>query len=309
MSMIKRAVVIRTGAIGDCILVAPVLAAIRKRWPKCWIDLFEPQRMATLMLSSGLVDGFHDVQSRSLAGFYIEDGQLDSRCVDLFSRSELVLAYADDADKVFESHLKFCTRGKVIVAPPRPSEDGNIHCVDLLLSPLKEFGIPDADRVPQFRLSSSVGLPLTKMRTLAAHLGSGSKKKNWPSESWCQLLNWFLEHSDWKILLVGGESEDAALREISVQLPTNRIEIAQELPLDELARQMSVCDAFIGHDSGITHLAAALGLPVLAIWGATNESIWQPLGKSIRLVRGGANLDKLSVESVQAELVEWMKTI
>ena len=303
---IARAMIIRGGAIGDCILVLPVLAAIRKRWPECWIDLVAPRRMESLMLGSGLADGFHDIESRSWTGFYIEGGPLDPRCVELISKAQLVLAYVSDADKVFENHLKRSTQGRVTAVAPRPSEESQTHCVDWLLAPLKEVGIASAGRVPRISFSGASEVA-TGRKILAAHLGSGSGKKNWPAENWSALLQGFLKDTDWELLLVGGESEAVVLRKVARNLSSARVAMAQSLPLDELARRLSACRLFIGHDSGITHLAAALGLPVLAIWGPTNESVWRPLGQSVRLVNGGANLERLPIGEVQTELAEILR--
>jgi heptosyltransferase-2 len=122
-------------------------------------------------------------------------------------------------------------------------------------------------------------------KTLAVHPGSGSERKNWPESAWARLLERIVQETDWRILLVGGEAEGERLQRLSGVLPPQRIQVAQSLPLAELALRLAGCQAFLGHDSGISHLAAALGLPGLALWGETNEAVWRPPSSSFRILR------------------------
>ena len=101
---------------------------------------------------------------------------------------------------------------------------------------------------------------------------------------------------------MGGEAEGDRLQRLSVALPASRFQIARSLPLTELARRLSGCVGFIGHDSGISHLAAALGLPALVLWGDTAEAVWRPQGEKVRILRHPEGLPALPVEQVIREL-------
>ncbi|MBI3878074.1 MAG: hypothetical protein HY300_19295, partial [Verrucomicrobia bacterium] len=68
------------------------------------------------------------------------------------------------------------------------------------------------------------------------------------------------------------------------------------------------CDAFIGHDSGITHLAAALGLPGLVLWGDTAERVWRPKSDRMSLVLDAGGLAGLRVEEVLARTQDLFKS-
>ena len=65
---------------------------------------------------------------------------------------------------------------------------------------------------------------------------------------------------------------------------------------------LPACHAFVGHDSGITHLAAAVGLPGLALWGETVEAVWHPRGARIKVLRAEGSLAALPVARVREEL-------
>jgi ADP-heptose:LPS heptosyltransferase len=102
--------------------------------------------------------------------------------------------------------------------------------------------------------------------------------------------------------LTGGEAEGERLQRLAAALPPARVSVAQSLPLPELARKLQPCAAFIGHDTGISHLSAALGLPGLVLWGETAEEIWRPPQKNVVIVKDRRGLKTLSVSQVLLEL-------
>jgi len=101
---------------------------------------------------------------------------------------------------------------------------------------------------------------------------------------------------------VGGEAEGDRLQRLSSDLATTRIQLAQSLPLVELAWRLQQCAGFIGHDSGISHLAAALDLPGLVLWGETNQAIWCPRGNRITVLTSNGGIAGVTVGDVVAEV-------
>ena len=87
-------------------------------------------------------------------------------------------------------------------------------------------------------------------------------------------------------------------------VPPNNFEMNQPLP--ELAARLATCAAFLGHDSGITHLAAAAGLRGVALWGGTNPDIWRPRGERFQLMSEERSLVHLEVSRVFAAVAELM---
>lgn len=68
--------------------------------------------------------------------------------------------------------------------------------------------------------------------------------------------------------------------------------------LNRLAKRLANCRGYVGHDSGVTHIASALGLPTLVLWGPSREIIWCPLGEKVLVLNFGNQLSELSVENV-----------
>jgi heptosyltransferase-3 len=171
------------------------------------------------------------------------------------------------------------------------------------LKPLERLAIFDANPAPHL----SVNAPSAIANRLAVHPGSGSERKNWPEENWAALLQALCTMTSINLLLIGGEAEGERLERLAAKLPAERVAALRSVPLPELAVQLAGCNGFVGHDSGISHLAAALRIPALVLWGQTQEEIWRPRGESVRLLRASEGLNRLPVALVQSELADWLK--
>jgi heptosyltransferase-2 len=308
--------VIRGGAIGDFILTLPAIAALRKQFPQAHLEVLGYPHIAQLAVAGGLVDRVQPIEARGLAGFFARDGILEPDLKDYFSEFDLVVSYLYDPDGIFKTNLRRCLFGQFIAGPHRPNEAELIHATQVYLKPLERLAIFDADPVPRLSVGQTSSLSQTSSKvlqnrngnrqdacpTLALHPGSGSEKKNWPETKWTEFIARLTESTKLELLLVGGEAEGGRLKRLAAALPTERHQVAQSLPLAELARQLQSCAAFVGHDSGISHLAAALGLPCLVLWGDALEEIWRPQGERVVILRELTGVRAISVGKVAGEL-------
>ena len=289
-----KILVIRGGAIGDFILTLPVLAALRRQFPNTHLEVLGYPHIASLALHGGLVDAVRPVEARALAGFFADMGELDDATGHYFSGFHIIISYLYDASGFFADNVRACTKAQFIQGPHRPDEAQPVHATEVFLKPLERLAIFDADPVPQLRFT---GTDTPSPPVLAVHPGSGSEKKNWPPGQWAKFLAHVMSGTDWTVLLIGGEAEGTRIHELAAPLPTSRVRFAQNLPLPALAQSLHPCLGFIGHDSGITHLAAAVGLPGLALWADTSETIWCPRSSAFRVLRNSDGLERLSSET------------
>jgi len=246
------------------------------------------------------------IEARALAGFFARRGILAEDLAEYFSEFNIILSYLYDPDDIFKTNIARCSKAQFVVGPYRPNEAEKVHATKVYLRPLERFAIFDADHVPQLRISASPSREENevppKARTLALHPGSGSEKKNWPEAKWADLLQHLVNHTDLNLLLMGGEAEGERLQRLAAALPITRTKVAQSLPLTDLARLVQPCAAFIGHDSGISHLAAALGLPGVVLWGNTAEEIWRPPQDRVIVLKHPVRLKMISVNQVMEKL-------
>jgi heptosyltransferase-2 len=293
-----KILVIRGGAIGDFILTLPAVAALRRQFPEAHLEVLGYPHIAQLAVACGLADRVQGIEARALAGFFARHGELAEDLVDYFSEFDLIISYLYDPDEIFQTNVARCTGAQFITGPHKAEEAANLPAARAYLKPLERLAIFDADPVPRLILNSQ---PPT-LHQLALHPGSGSERKNWAERKWADLLHHLVQSTDLNLLLIGGEAEAERLQRLAAALPPARSGVALNLPLPELAKLLQGCASFIGHDSGISHLAAAVGLPGLVLWGDTSEAVWRPPSEKVIVLRHQAGLENLRLSDVLQRL-------
>lgn len=299
----NKILVIRGGAIGDFILTLPVFSALKEQFPKSQIDVLGYAHIAELALLSGHVDQVHSIEARGLAGYFAKNGDLDKKLKDLFNTYGLIISYLYDPQEIFKTNVAKISDAQFIIGPHRPDDSGHVHATEVFLDPLKALAIFEPDIRPKISGDLLPVAPIEIKKTdrqflLAIHPGSGSEKKNWPEENWVTLIKNLIAETDIKFLLVGGESERERYINISRIIPSDRKYESYSLPLSELASCLSKADGFLGHDSGVSHLAAAVGIEGIVLWPHTNPRVWAPRSEKMRLVYNESGIAYITVMEV-----------
>ncbi len=295
-----KILVVRGGAIGDFILTLPVMAALRSRFPNTRLEVLGYPHIAALAEAGGWVDAMRSIDSRPLAGFFARGGDLHFELASYFSEFQVIFSYLYDPDEIFRTNITRISKAQFIQGPHRPDDSLDTHAAEQLLEPLQRLAIFDAESQP--RLNFKLPNPKRTVPALALHPGSGSERKNWSEANWREFVGRLLAETSLSLLLVGGEAEGNRMVRLTEGGPADRITVLQGLPLPEVAAQISGCVGFVGHDSGISHLAAAVGLPGLVIWGPTNAKVWRPRSERFDLLMAGPELNQLPVDGLFSEL-------
>jgi len=293
----SKILVIRGGAIGDFILTLPAIAALRRQFPDAYLEVLGYPHIARLAIAGGLVHQTRSLEGRDLAAFFGRGATLTEELRDYFSEFDLIISYLYDPDLIFRTNVGRCSPAQFIAGPHRPDEKSGLHATHAFLKPLERLAIFDADPVPRLSITAA-GLPGSDARFLALHPGSGSEAKNWAESRWAELLEVLVNSTGHSLLLLGGEAEGERLQRLAAALPPLRTRVAQSLPLTELAALLANCLGFVGHDSGISHLAAAVGLGGLILWGDTTQEVWRPMSKTMVVLRNPEGLDRLDAAEV-----------
>ena len=294
-----KILVIRGGAIGDFILTLPVLAALREQFPETHIEVLGYAHIAELARAGGNVDAIRSIEARPLAGFFARGGDLNAELALYFSSFSIIISYLYDPDEIFKTNVARCSKAQFIVGPHRPNERERTHATEVFLKPLERLAIFQPNAEPQLKLGMRTpAIPLPPGRWLAVHPGSGSENKNWAEASWGELLELMIRKTDWQLLLVGGEAEGDRLKRLAAILPGERIKVLQSVSLVALTAALHQCMGYIGHDSGITHLASAAGVPNLVLWGESVEEIWRPRNAKTTILREAGGLKALTAARV-----------
>ena len=302
-----RILVIRGGAIGDFILTLPAIAALRQHFPEAHLEVLGYPHIAQLAVAGKLVDRVQSIEAGALAGFFARNGRLSEDLVDYFSDFDLIVSYLYDPDEIFRTNVARCTPAQFVEGPHRPNEAAKVSASRVYLKPLERLAIFDADPVPRLSFDPHPGRkagagPGGLLNELALHPGSGSERKNWPEAKWAEFIDELIYSTGYHLLLVGGEAEGERLQHLAAALPPARVRVLQSLPLAELGSLLQGCSAFVGHDSGISHLAAAVGLPGLVLWADTIREVWRPPSERVVLLSHESGLANLPVHEVLERL-------
>lgn len=286
----KRILVLRGGALGDFIVTLPALAMLRDAWPDARIELIGNAVAAELGREAKVIDAAHSQHDARWAPLF-ERRQLPGARATWLGGFDLVVNYWPDRDGALRSHFP-ARDGQAFIsaeATPTVAPAARHYC-----EPVREFlstGRPRREIAPlTFRLRPHRP---DASGVIAVHPGSGSTKKNWPLDRWDRLCRWLREERGARLAIVSGEAEPAGI------LGAHG-EAWRALPLPALADNLSRCRYFIGHDSGVSHLAAACGVPSLLLFGPTDPGMWAPPSASVKILRKGETMEIITVADVRA---------
>ena len=297
----KRILVIRGGAIGDFILTLPALKALRDGWPDAWIEVLGYKHIAALAENRFYAQAVRSIEYGSLSSFFAGKSDLPSDLWNYFGSFDAVLSYLYDPDRIFENNVLRCGVANFISGPSRL--DDSTHATRQLAQPVGQLGLAVNDFAARLYLSEedrqfARGFFRDRAQpVLAIHPGSGSAQKNWPIENWIALGS---ETSF--LVVISGEADEPQRVRLRREWDDGRACFATNLPLTQLAAVLEH-SIFVGHDSGISHLAAATGAQCLLLFGPTDPAIWAPLNEHVQILRApDGDLRKLDVDVVRSAM-------
>lgn len=118
----------------------------------------------------------------------------------------------------------------------------------------------------------------SRSRKVLLHPGSRSRFRLWPADRFAAVCDQMQDQLGVQVFVVAGPAESALVREIRRHAHMHLVAIEQRLSTGQFAALLAQFDLFLCHDSGPMHVAAALGVPVVALFGSQNTAIWRPLG-------------------------------
>ena len=301
-----RFLILRGGAIGDFIVTLPVLQALRAQWPAARIEIWGYPHIADLAVAAGLAESVVSLDRAEMARFFVPEPSFTDAQVAAVRSFDLVFNYLHDPVGQVRSNLLLAGAKQVLSGSPLIKRG---HAVPFLLEPLQALAIYETELVPALDLpgdrrergrgrlrSLGIGAPL-----VVVHPGSGSPAKNWPADRFVQVIRRLREQGR-EVVAVLGEADVAESAVLAREVPG--VPVLAGLSLVELAETLAECAAFLGNDSGITHLAAAVGLPVVALFGPSDAEKWAPRGRGgVKVVRAPeGELERLELAAVWAEI-------
>ncbi len=301
--MAGRILVIRGGAIGDFILTLPAIKLLRENFPEAHLEILGYQHIIALAEGRYYAAATRSIEYGAMAGFFVPNSELAPDLVEYFASFHQIISYLFDPELFFESNLRRAGAKNILRAFVRV--DDSDHAAQQLAQPLQRLALYLEDAAATVHLTEADHTFAARFLAecderplVAIHPGSGSPGKNWAVEKWVELGR-ALMRRDVQILIVGGEADEQRLAELCEAWRDAPILVARHLPLPHLAAVLARSRAFIGHDSGISHLAAAVGASCVLLFGPTDPAVWAPANPEVKVLAApDGDLSALSVESV-----------
>lgn len=292
-----RILVIRGGAIGDFILTLPAIQMLREGIPGAEIEILGYPAIASLAKEAGIADNVRSIEYAGMANYFNPSGVLDPDLVHYFSGFNLVVSYLYDPDGFFKANLERSGVESLVTCSHRIDEQGAPAAAQLA-RPLEQLALflenpaPDLPFSPETRARAAELLGPDageeNEKPLAIHPGSGSPRKNWQVSGWKELtLHLARRYPRRSLVLLSGEADRGIADDLIGFWKAKGIRYCHfhQRDLCEVGAVIAECALYVGHDSGISHLAAATGTPCLLLFGATNADVWAPRNERVHILR------------------------
>ena len=286
--MPERALIVRLSALGDVVLATPVLRALRRHLPAAQIDwLVERSYLDLLVGNPHLSEAIgYDKRGvhRGATGFVRLRSELRRRhydlVIDLQAKPKTAALVRSLGAQQIASLKKRDGRSLLRAAVGLDRPLVRAHAVELYLEVLAELGVPGAGLALELPKR-----PGSRPAARGVGLAPGARwaTKRWPAERFSEVGN-RLSARGHAVVLIGGPGDGPELDAVRAGLDVPPILDTRTLPISGLIDAVGELEVLVAGDSGPVHIASALGVPAVALFGPTTPLRWGPGGAQHRVV-------------------------
>jgi len=291
--MNRNIVILHPGALGDVLLAVPAMRKLAVRFSGHTIVLIARAPVSRLLVECRVIDEWISIESQVCVGLFTRFGCPSMELQSRLERCDAAVAWAEDADGSLANVLGEFGIPHVWIQSPFSSALNARHQRDRFLETVGETGTDalenDGLHIPDHLLEK--GRFSLKERGISpdhslvlVHPGSGSIHKCLGSEKLAGIVQQLQQRGMSPVLLERPADQDAA--EGVLKLLSKKPPVLRDLDLSLLAGILAHAELYLGHDSGLTHLAALLGVRTIAVFGPTDDHRWAPHGNQVAIVRG-----------------------
>jgi heptosyltransferase III len=276
----SRIAVIRLRSLGDCVLTTPALALLKKHRPDLKITVIVEPRFAALFEHNPDVD---EIRSGACAADLTLNfhGGTRSMLLTAACRAKLRTGFAHHRYSFIYSHP--IPRAQEILGVERA-----VHTAEHLASAMYWLGVPQV-AIPRAKLFAAEMAGRTPYAVF--HPFASAPAKTWPADRFIAVARQLTGLSP--VFLAGPEDDSA---------PFESFEVWKNSPLKRVKSLMASASLFIGNDSGPAHIAAAFGVPVVALFGASDPVTWGPWRTESQVLRSPAGVGNISIHDVMGAI-------
>lgn len=277
------------GAIGDFIVTLPAVAWLQSHLRPARLELWVARGNLPLARSLGYVDTAEALQDTG-----IESYPPRQECLRRMRTFDRIISWWGSGNPEFVDRIR-ATHPRVDFLRALPRESG-LHMVEFRRDQLNRIfgstpGFSVTPRIQWSRDEDRIAERFWAARPgdsgVAVHAGASGPRKRWPARRFAAVARGLSRDPTCRLLLLEGPLDGEAVKEVRAGLAEDslRWEAVRIESLSRLAAVLSRCRLYIGNDSGITHLAAALGIRTIALFLETDPRVWAPRGPRVQLLR------------------------
>jgi ADP-heptose:LPS heptosyltransferase len=324
---IRRVLVIFPGALGDLMCLMPALSAISRRHPGAAVELMARFELARLVAGRSVVARAHSIDARDVGSLFADETSGDARR--FFGDFDRLYSFFASDDARFRERLAAATDAEVSFHSFRPAGEGHVsegylRAVGERASLKNALLEPTPDDLAAARVLLESKCDTSNL--IVIFPGSGSPAKNWPADNFAALASTLASESGiLPLRLRSGlrlADADSALNdkgascvvilgpaESSIE-PIFRgagVPVLKDLDLPTVAAIASIASAFVANDSGVAHLAAAVGVSGVVIFGPTDPVRWRPIGSGEIDILRREPIDSVETREVVGALLKFVE--
>lgn len=300
----QRALIIQPGAIGDSILTLPLAAFIKDSLRLGGIDVLGHTEYVGILPGRTCINRVSSIDSVDLHRLFVEPKVFNladgDPLMQTFVGYSWIVTFMGEPGSNFEQNLIFtanCSHStEVITLVLKPPEDSSEHLIDFYI---KQFIMQSGLQIETQQAKSEKGLIqatkadmnngaqlLTEMglepdeKLVVIQPGSGASKKCWHIDNFLAVAK-ELRSQGMKVMFLLGPAEMEKFSSTKIKKFRSAAKCLKEMPISQVLRLLCCVDLFIGNDSGITHLAAMLGVRTVAVFGPTRPDVYKPIGADV----------------------------
>ncbi|MDH4080683.1 MAG: glycosyltransferase family 9 protein [Nitrospira sp.] len=293
--MKRNVVVIHPGTLGDVLLAVPAIKRVASRFPQHHLLLIARGPISRLLAECHVVDEWIATESQVCSGLFTGFGEQSVELRSSLERCDVAVAWTVDVDGSLVNLLREYGVRKIWIQSPFSPALRRTHQRDRFLETIEEgsptgLGEDVLDSPDHLIEEGRICLAkkgITKGRSLVLiHPGSGSIHKCLGPEKWAHIIQQLQYREMSPVVLEGPADQDAV--ESVLSLLSTQPPVLRDLSLSLLVGVLVQADLYVGNDSGVTHLAAIVGVRTAAVFGPTDPHRWAPSGRHVTILRGAS---------------------
>lgn len=283
-----RVLFIRLRSLGDCVLTTPALALLKAYRPDLQVAVMVEGRFA------GIYDSNPAISQILPPSAYLAWSYRPRLTVNLHGgpQSARITMASLARRRAGFSHFRpgFVYNLQIPRAQEILGEERTVHTAEHVASALFWLGVPKQE-IPRASLYTSGPAPERTPRAII-HPFASAPGKAWPAERFAELAAWLRDEKKLPVTVVGAETDDFA--------PFQSFDVLRGADLSVLKRTLQSASLFVGNDSGPAHMAAAFGLPVTVLFGASDPVIWAPWRTEAEVIASPEGLASVTLDQVRS---------